>query len=693
MIKVERGVEPNYLKSEMVDLAWEKLEEFYNSTNRNQKRYNFPFNKEIDRELKGHLHNVFHAKCGYCETKIENADSAVVDRFRPHDGVRDKKEYFEDLYWWLVFSWDNLVYSCKECSQHKANYFPIKGRRVVERNQSFDSENRTLLDPCADDGFSHFTYRDGYLHSETDQGLQTIELLNLNRTSLIERRKNSLFEIDVIIERIGDKDQTELNYLNQIFDKDARIEYLLAKHEYLLEQLDLNPHVRKYIINDHEELSDEIDPKNSFRKVRRTNSKLVTSDYFPIEFVEIQNFRSIGSLRIEFPVDGIEQHSWVSLLGENGYGKSSILQAFCLGIAPNIRSGDDLSQLIKTGKDESVIKIKQRDSENILITKLIREGNRVEHVGIFLSSLIGYGSIRLLPDKPKKEKPGRRLIFQNLFDPRIPLSNVLEWIATIYQEDRESFDRIAIVLKQLLPDEVDDDLTIRNGELFFSKTNTPYKSFSDGYKGTIALALDIMKNLSDGRTDFSKISGIVIIDELGNQLHPRWQMRVVKQLRKAFPKVNFIVSTHHPLCLRGLLPGETIVLDKDEKREIFAIQELPDASTMRVDQLLASEFFGLSSLIDPDIEAQFNRYYELLNRGDTVTDEEIEESKRLKDELRNKNQMGSSLREELMYTVIDRLFAEKVMYNKNPLNRGELKDEAVNRIKKIWKNLNLSEND
>jgi hypothetical protein len=197
--------------------------------------------------------------------------------------------------------------------------------------------------------------------------------------------------------------------------------------------------------------------------------------------------------------------------------------------------------------------------------------------------------------------------------------------------------------------------------------------------------------LSDAQSDMDKMSGIVVIDELGNQLHPRWQMRIVSQLRTVFPNINFIISTHHPLCLRGAASNEILLL-KNVDNQIVSSTELPNPASLRVDQILASEFFGLNSLVDPEVEAKFNRYYELLAKADVTPDEKIELD-HLKDFLRNKKHLGGSLREELMYTVIDKLLAEKVSFNKNSIERNSLKDETVRRVKEVWKNLNLDNND
>lgn len=307
--------------------------------------------------------------------------------------------------------------------------------------------------------------------------------------------------------------------------------------------------------------------------------------------------------------------------------------------------------------------------------------------------LIGYGSLRLSVDEIESSSPKdtSKISYQNLFKPTKALNDVTKWLRSIHRNDVDFFDRIAISIKQLLPhDKSDTNLSIKNGEIVLGNSETLFAELSDGYKSTITLAIDIMMKLSDAQSDMKVMSGIVLIDELGNQLHPRWQMRIVRQLREVFPNINFIISTHHPLCLRGA-EREEILLLRNLDNQVITNTELPDPSSLRVDQILASEFFGLSSLVDPEIEAKFNRYYELLAKNNDITPSERTEIDELKDFLRNKKQLGTSLREELMYTVIDRLLAEKVTFNKNTFDRDNLKEEAVQRVKEVWKNLNLDD--
>ncbi len=57
-------------------------------------------------------------------------------------------------------------------------------------------------------------------------------------------------------------------------------------------------------------------------------------DYFKtarfIRRLEIRNFRPIANLALDVPEVGADGGTWLSLLGENGAGKSSVLQAVAL---------------------------------------------------------------------------------------------------------------------------------------------------------------------------------------------------------------------------------------------------------------------------------------------------------------------------------------------------------------------------
>jgi predicted ATP-binding protein involved in virulence len=68
--------------------------------------------------------------------------------------------------------------------------------------------------------------------------------------------------------------------------------------------------------------------------------------------------------------------------------------------------------------------------------------------------------------------------------------------------------------------------------------------------------------------------GVVLVDEIDLHLHPKWQRRVARDLQAAFPKMQFIATTHSPFIIQSLDPGEVIDLNQSPiESEIFTGEE------------------------------------------------------------------------------------------------------------------------
>ena len=80
----------------------------------------------------------------------------------------------------------------------------------------------------------------------------------------------------------------------------------------------------------------------------------------------------------------------------------------------------------------------------------------------------------------------------------------------------------------------------------------PLSSLGDGYRSTITWVLDLVSwwylRGSAGLTD---INGVVLIDEIEQHLHPRWQRNIMQLLTRSFPNVQFLATTHSPLVASG----------------------------------------------------------------------------------------------------------------------------------------------
>ena len=97
----------------------------------------------------------------------------------------------------------------------------------------------------------------------------------------------------------------------------------------------------------------------------------------------------------------------------------------------------------------------------------------------------------------------------------------------------------------------------------------PMNYLSDGYKGVVCLAADIAYraiklNPHLGVNAVIETEGIVLIDEIDMHLHPIWQKRVVEDLKRTFPKIQFIVTTHSPFIIQSLNSTEIINLEGTE---------------------------------------------------------------------------------------------------------------------------------
>jgi predicted ATP-binding protein involved in virulence len=94
----------------------------------------------------------------------------------------------------------------------------------------------------------------------------------------------------------------------------------------------------------------------------------------------------------------------------------------------------------------------------------------------------------------------------------------------------------------------------------------PYELLSDGQRIMLTLVGDIARkaitlNPQLGARVLEQVPGIVTIDELDLHLDPKWQRRVIRDLRKTFPAIQFTAATHSPQLIGEAEPWEIIRLD------------------------------------------------------------------------------------------------------------------------------------
>lgn len=94
----------------------------------------------------------------------------------------------------------------------------------------------------------------------------------------------------------------------------------------------------------------------------------------------------------------------------------------------------------------------------------------------------------------------------------------------------------------------------------------PVDMLSDGLRNAIAMVADLAfraykLNPHLGKDAALQTPGIALIDEVDMFLHPSWQQTILGSLRAAFPKLQFIVTTHSPQVLSTIRRENIRVLD------------------------------------------------------------------------------------------------------------------------------------
>lgn len=96
----------------------------------------------------------------------------------------------------------------------------------------------------------------------------------------------------------------------------------------------------------------------------------------------------------------------------------------------------------------------------------------------------------------------------------------------------------------------------------------PLRLMSSGYRSVIGMVADLafriaLLNPHLRENAVQETPGIVLIDELDLHLHPKWQWKIVEDLKRTFPKVQFIATTHAPIIIASCKEGEIIQLSEE----------------------------------------------------------------------------------------------------------------------------------
>lgn len=160
-----------------------------------------------------------------------------------------------------------------------------------------------------------------------------------------------------------------------------------------------------------------------------------------------------------------------------------------------------------------------------------------------------------------------------------------------------------------------NDLDIIFRDEFGEVQSLPRSYFSDGYKTALSMVADIAYRMAvlnpglEGKV-IADTPGIVLIDEVDLHLHPKWQARVLSDLRKIFPRIQFIVTTHAPLVISSVRKENVRLLEANEPKAIVPQTEVYGGNLNR----LVTTIMG--SVDRPeDVQSLFGTFYRELDNG------------------------------------------------------------------------------
>ncbi len=183
-------------------------------------------------------------------------------------------------------------------------------------------------------------------------------------------------------------------------------------------------------------------------------------------------------------------------------------------------------------------------------------------------------------------------------------------------------------------------------------------ALSHGYQSTFAWIADLIGHVlleADTAVATTEMDGLVLLDEIDLYLHPTWQASFVAALRRIFPKMQFIATTHSPVVLSSLAPHEVVRLAANPETGDVERVELdsatgtwvpvravdprhpdprqPDPRPMTGGELYR-HWFGLERLT-PNPRGEDLRRYLVLAGDPTRSASEVQELEQLKEQLKD----------------------------------------------------------
>lgn len=142
----------------------------------------------------------------------------------------------------------------------------------------------------------------------------------------------------------------------------------------------------------------------------------------------------------------------------------------------------------------------------------------------------------------------------------------------------------------------------------------PLRRLGYGYQTLIAWVVDFASRMVERYPDSKNPlhePAIVVVDEIDLHLHPAWQRKLTGFLSERFPNTQFIATAHSPLTVQAA-EGANLAVLKRVGDHVEIVNDVDDIRNWRLDQIVTSDLFDLPSASPPRVERLFEEKRELL---------------------------------------------------------------------------------
>jgi hypothetical protein len=142
------------------------------------------------------------------------------------------------------------------------------------------------------------------------------------------------------------------------------------------------------------------------------------------------------------------------------------------------------------------------------------------------------------------------------------------------------------------------------------RIRVPATWLSQGYQSLIAWLADFVGQIlleAGEPVEAADMEGTVLVDEIDVHLHPTWQVRLIPALKKVFPRLQFIATTHSPMVLPALAAEEIYLLSQTAEGNVTAKPSAQSPALLTGSELYDA-FFEIRKLYPDALGGKLHRY-------------------------------------------------------------------------------------